>query len=418
MAISSIQMFQNNGGNSIEGLLRAGPGAISEIMNQAISLGRSMADKQMAQEQDLLNMRQQENALAQRKGENAQQLFTDTMKFNRAVGQDNRDYAANREDRAFDENRQTANDLFSRTMEERRLGLSERKLGLLESEAEAENKRRAEQILSIENSVVGKNEPELPGATTTELPTEKIIPTSTDNPQVDALTTQINKGKEDLGKLTSRTAYPFRKRFETAIAKLEDERAALSKTPKGTVPRVEKLFEPPANDSMVLPPRSSVVDLQTELDSAERKREDYEKLGGRNEKVLTGLDYRVNTLKSQIKEGGKKPDEEKAPSATAERKEIDNLLINRKFFPSQSSFLKPDATEDEMAEAKNWDANRFEAEANAAYKRSEEAYIKAGGDGSPESNEARRKFHRYAKSKLGGVTTPSTNTTSAFDIYY
>ena len=136
MAISSIQMFQNNGGNSIEGLLRAGPEAISNIMNQAIQIGRQMSDKQLAQEQDLLNMRQQENALAQRRAENATSVFADTMKFSRAVREDNRDFAANRSDRAFDQNRMTANDMFSREMEQRRLGLSEKKLGMMGNAAE------------------------------------------------------------------------------------------------------------------------------------------------------------------------------------------------------------------------------------------------------------------------------------------
>lgn len=434
MAISSIQMFQNNGSNSIEGLLRAGPQAISEIMNQAIQIGRQMSDKQLSQEKDLLNMRQQENAMMQRRAENAQQLFTDTMKFDRAVGQDNRDYAANRSDRAFDQNRQTANDLFSQRMQERRLGLSEQRMSAVGAEDEAERKRKAQQLLDFENRYGG--EPALPGAEATNAtPTEEIIPTSTDNPRVDALTTQINKGKEDLGMLTSRTAYPFRERFETRIAELESERAALSKTPKGTVPEVRTLppsastvLFPEEGDTM-LPPRNDLASVEAKLEMLEKPPEDA------SEKALTNYFEEKSLLEQRRKEliATDKTDAPKADKGVSPTKlnSMMKTVEDLEAFAPQSkaialkygSFEKAEAlaatdekVKAEVEAAKQFDANRFNSEKEAALSaKDENDYVEKAYDITTAIREKRRKFYREVVGVFGGGSTTTGTGTGAVD---
>jgi DNA-binding SARP family transcriptional activator len=95
--------------------------------------------------------------------------------------------------------------------------------------------------------------------------------------------------------------------------------------------------------------------------------------------------------------------------------------MNRTFFQPQQSFLKPNASEAEIAEAKNWDDNKFEAEANAAIRKgSKQAYVDAGGDKSPASVAARGRFYDYAVKTLtgGSTTTPPTSNNPGFNPTY
>jgi len=392
MAISSIQMFQNNGGNSIEGLLRAGPQAISEIMNQAIQIGRQMSDKQLSQEKDLLNMRQQENALMQRRAENATAVFADNMKFDRDVGEDNRDYAANRADRAFDQNRLTANDLFSRQMEERRLGLSEKKLGMMSAEQEAENKRRAEELLNFENQFGGKGEPELP----------------TDNPRVVEIGSEIeilqNKQKD------YDTRYPGSPYDTTsAIKSLEDERTSLSRPPSAAT------VLGPEEDGAVLPPRDSdLPSLRADIKMLEGQKPPK----NASPEAVKNYYTEIERLKQREDELSAKPDAKKAPSATAEERQFRTMVLDTVTFPDQRSVLekggvKPD--DPRYAQADTYEKNKFENEIRSAINKSEDAYVALGGN-----PEERRKFWRYAQRSAGksGGSTTQTTSPSAFDTFY
>ena len=112
MAIEPIKVFQNGADNSIASLFQGGANVLTGILNNAVQVGRDISNKQLQQEQDLLGMRRQEQALQQRRGENLQQNWEDLFrfnenqrqfdtKFNRGVVEADRLFGANREDQAW-----------------------------------------------------------------------------------------------------------------------------------------------------------------------------------------------------------------------------------------------------------------------------------------------------------------------------
>ena len=116
-------MFQDSQ-SSLAQLLQGGNQTISGIMDQAISLGRSMSDKASAQERDLLGMRAQETALAQRRTENTQQNREDAQRFTRNAFESDRRYATDTAQQIVQNNRQSTQDLFANNNSDRTYGLS------------------------------------------------------------------------------------------------------------------------------------------------------------------------------------------------------------------------------------------------------------------------------------------------------
>lgn len=149
MPIDPIKIFQG-GESSLAGILQGGNTAITGILDRAIQVGRDISNKQMQQEQDMLSMRQQETALQQRRAENLSQDWEDSFrfaenkrqfdtKFSQATMEDARDFAANRSDTAWNQQRIAEQDILrsdqwnsefglrqdAAAREERRLGLAE-----------------------------------------------------------------------------------------------------------------------------------------------------------------------------------------------------------------------------------------------------------------------------------------------------
>lgn len=152
MPIDPIKIFQG-GESSIAGILQGGNSTITSILDKAVQIGRDISNKQMRQEEDMLSMRQQETALQQRRAENLSQDWEDVFrftenrrqfdtKFDRATMEDERNFAANRSDAAWSQQRAAEQDILrseqwnkefglregSAQREERRLGLAEDKL--------------------------------------------------------------------------------------------------------------------------------------------------------------------------------------------------------------------------------------------------------------------------------------------------
>jgi hypothetical protein len=129
MSLSPIKMFQSDQ-SSLAQILQGGNQTITSIMDKAIQIGRDMSNKQLSQERDLLAMRQQETNLMQRRAENTQQDIEDSRRFARGVFESNRNYGLNERQ----ENRASAQQLFSQGIAERGAAVSEGGLKLRERE--------------------------------------------------------------------------------------------------------------------------------------------------------------------------------------------------------------------------------------------------------------------------------------------
>lgn len=149
MALSPISIFRNDQ-SSLAQLLQGGNQTITGIMDQAIQIGRDMSNKQLAQEQDMLAMRRNETALAQRRGEELQQNIEDAQRFARSAYEFDTKFGQDQANTQFSQERATAQDIFGNAQEERRTVVSEKSLGLREADAQAE--RAKEERIAIENA--------------------------------------------------------------------------------------------------------------------------------------------------------------------------------------------------------------------------------------------------------------------------
>jgi hypothetical protein len=141
MALSPIQLFRSVE-NSLAQILQGGNQTVSGIMDRAIQLGRDISNKQLSQEQDLTQMRQQQLAFDQRRAENAQQDYEDAQKFARGAFESDRNYGL----QVKQEERANAKDLFNMQNDAARTDLARQDLGLSKArfemeKTEAERKR-------------------------------------------------------------------------------------------------------------------------------------------------------------------------------------------------------------------------------------------------------------------------------------
>lgn len=122
MALQPIQQYQNPQ-NSLLAILQGGNQTVTGILDKAIQIGRDLSNKQLQQEQDMLTMRNQETALAQRRAENLQTGIRDTQRFAQDVFQRNRAYEANRADTAWTQARTAQQDKLAQQRWEAQFGL-------------------------------------------------------------------------------------------------------------------------------------------------------------------------------------------------------------------------------------------------------------------------------------------------------
>lgn len=139
-------MFQSDQ-SSLAQILQGGNQTITSIMDKAIQIGRDMSNKQLSQERDLLAMRQQETNLMQRRAENTQQDIEDSRRFARGVFESNRNYGLNERQ----ENRASAQQLFSQGIAERGAAVSEGGLRLREQELNMRGQEAEQRQADIEN---------------------------------------------------------------------------------------------------------------------------------------------------------------------------------------------------------------------------------------------------------------------------
>ncbi len=135
MAIEPIKIFQG-GDTALAGIFQNGNATITGILDRAVQIGRDISNKQMRQEEDMLSLRQQETALAQRRAENLNQDWEDVFrfaenrrqfdtKFDRATMEDERDFAANRSDTAWSQRRTAEQDMLRSQQWQQQFGLQQ-----------------------------------------------------------------------------------------------------------------------------------------------------------------------------------------------------------------------------------------------------------------------------------------------------
>lgn len=123
MSLSPIQLYTQQQ-NPLAQILAGGNNVVTGIFDRAIQIGRDMSNKQLQQEQDMLAMRQQETNMAQRRAENLQQNNEDAIKFARSAYESDRKFSVDQTQQSFQNNRVTAQDLFSNQQSTERLELA------------------------------------------------------------------------------------------------------------------------------------------------------------------------------------------------------------------------------------------------------------------------------------------------------
>lgn len=156
MALSPIQIFQQQQ-SPLTALLQSGTTEISRVMDRAVQIGRDIANKQLAQEQDLLAMRRNETNLAQRRAENLQQDWEDTMRFVRGAYEFDQKFGADQLYRQQQVGMDQARMAQQASQFDAEMGLrqatgarEERRLGLAEREFQAEQDARQQERASID----------------------------------------------------------------------------------------------------------------------------------------------------------------------------------------------------------------------------------------------------------------------------
>ena len=139
MSLSPIQIFQQQQ-NPLAQILAGGNETITGIFDKAIQIGRDMSNKQLQQEQDMMSMRNAETNMAQRRAENLQQNNEDAIKFARGAFESDRKFGVDQTQQSFQNNRVTAQALFSNTDTATRTGL----LGEANTRANADQTRQVE----------------------------------------------------------------------------------------------------------------------------------------------------------------------------------------------------------------------------------------------------------------------------------
>lgn len=371
MSLSPIQMFQNNGSNSIEGLLRAGPEAISNIMNQAIQIGRSMSDKQLAQERDLFAMRDRETQMMQRRAENLESSNKDALRFGRAAFESDRRFRAETGDELFNRDRVTANDVFSQGIDERQMGLSEEKFDYEKGLAEEEHQRR----ISAQQAF------------------DAGMGTPTESPKTFTEQSALSDERD----WASRGAKPVQATAESTYS--DGNVDTTTQVPKAGF-NAQSMFGTPAQSEASADPVEAMVRRQSQLSAAAGNTDLTPSQRAAAEEEAAILSRRI---KQADKGGNESP---KEPSAASEDKEIGMLFKNKRFFPA------PGTPDTELYE-KDKETN----ELNSAFGMKKDEYI--GKVKNPDAAAARGRVWEYAQKRLGGKSgvagTPSTGGNSDLD---
>jgi hypothetical protein len=385
MAISPIQI--SNQSNSLVEILRGGSDVLTNIFDRAIQLGRDASDRRMRQEQDMMAMRQNETALAQRRTENLTRQIQDSQRFARSAFESDRRFNAEEErlgfersyrderdiigDARYDEqfDYRTGRDEASDTFRERELGIRERSLASSETD-DAEAKQRRMEII---------------GLLDTDVDTRTLDPTGLNETEANA-TAALRAAQQENDADGIARANKVLAGTSARRSQLESEQERIEAENKPLTPSEQRMQEKDDRDKA--------------REESAKERENTAKFIATNAQAfpLHGDVEKTNFAKLS-------PDKQKEVllSQGYTKKQIEKDGINL-FSPSRSAASRDSVAVDaEIAAAKN--AGSEEAYVNLLFKDR-----KRGAEGSsynkPEILEARRKFYRMVMSGQG--TTPAS----------
>jgi len=374
MALSPIQIFSKGNENSLQAILAGGNNVISGIMNQAIQIGRDISNKQLAQERDLLGMRAQETALAQRRVENRQQDYEDAKNFSRRAFESDRAFGANRSDAAFNQNRTTAQDIFGNSVENRRLNLTEDRYAA----QDAERTRLEEERLRAQKEFDG-NEPKFPEVG--DMPTDPtmVLPPKQETPQ--------DRVKQDTAEILGRGV----------DAEGNVTFAPKAATPTDVLAPVDSAPAPEGNgrefDLRVL------AHLVAQSKDKNLRPDQRTKAAG----DAAVLEDRLKTTST-----GRSSSKVTDPAEEAAK----GFVFDETAFPSQRAGLARSyggadkIPKDKLLEAETYDKNKFESEKQSALNYPRDKYISLGGKNLSEPQKKKRgELWDYANKKAGAPSS-------------
>lgn len=362
MAISPIQIFGNDQKSSVAQIIEGGTMTIQHILDNAIQIGRDMSNKQLAQERDMLAMRQQETGLAQRRAENLQQDLEDSIRFSRSAFEADRRFAA---DEAYRQDRAAASDAqssISNQFQQERLDLSreagqraERQLDLTEEGMRLKQEQAAADQQFWQDFSLDSGPPSAAPSDAPARPSD-IFRTKGGTPSPPEPSSDI----------------------ESLYAEREKFRALEAEAPNAGV-------------------RANIAAQRGRVDARIRALE----------KTPGAPDGPSETeLRMRRKE------ERDITSAEAKQAEKDAriLVADPVAFTSPSVWMKRDSkgviegTPQQIAEMEAYDKDRYSAEYNYALNNSEDSYVQKGGTLTPAQKEKRRRFWRYVHGESSGTS--------------
>ena len=401
MAIEPIQQFQSPT-NSLLQVLQGGNQAITGILDRAIQIGRDMSDKRTRQEQDMAGMRLAETNLAQRRGEELSQNIEDAQRFAQNAYQFEKNYAANREDRAAMEQRQSAQDVLQQSNADRNYGLSARNVAVSEGSAQRQADAAAAERARLEAERASAQNVLTPGAPAVATGAGPAVGPAPGMSTPEQLNAQGRTGREIAApSVATVLTPPGTAPIETSTS---NERDAIANELGRLGAQSEKAMTPDQRTA-----------IGGKIKVLEERLKDFDK------KSPDGLTPSQQLTQTRYEEGKQKE------VASAASKEIEQLIKGdtTSFIPQgvvmtqqRENAAKNGATvkvptDVEVEQAKAFDANRVESEIASAKGMSEPEYL-AKGPQTPRAIAARKKVWNYANAS---ATPTSTGAVSAIPGY-
>lgn len=141
--------------NPLAQILAGGNQTITGIFDRAIQIGRDMSNKQLQQEQDMMALRKFETSMMERRAENLQQNNEDAIRFARSAFESDRKFGVDVTQQAFQNQRATANDLFGQQTDTARLDIAREGLDIRKQDQQIEMDKVAAERARLEAERAG-----------------------------------------------------------------------------------------------------------------------------------------------------------------------------------------------------------------------------------------------------------------------
>lgn len=156
MAIEPISQFRSQD-NSLQQILNGAQQTISGILNNAIQLGRDRVNNQMRQDEGLMQQRQFETGLAQRRADNLSSSIVNAQNTAQTNRDNDRKFNLLNQQNQFTQNRTTTQDAFNNGVDTEKLGLAKTAQQLSAENTAADNVRQ-DRALALNESTAALNQ--------------------------------------------------------------------------------------------------------------------------------------------------------------------------------------------------------------------------------------------------------------------